>query len=54
MTAKEQVLNELTEMKKVGIRVPNKARVIAAQKAEELYQNGMKVSEIASLCIELS
>lgn len=53
----EQVVTELKEMKKVGMRVTDKA--LAYPKAnqdemKELRGNGMKISEIADMVIELT
>ena len=46
-----QVHKELTELKKLGIRVPKKAFEVATREAAEFVANGMSVSEIADLCI---
>lgn len=48
----EQVLSELTEMKKVGIKVPAKLIKTALDIDLEEYKD-MSISEIADLLIEL-
>ena len=55
MQVHEQVTLELNEMKKVGMRVTDKALAYPkANQAEmqEYRDNGMKISEIADLVIE--
>ena len=49
----EEVKKEMDEMKKIGMRVPKKAYTIAERDADELRQGGMRISEIADLCIQL-
>jgi hypothetical protein len=51
-TAKQQVLNELSAMKKVGIRVPAKAvKMVKAEDDNMQEYSNMSVSEIADLFI---
>jgi hypothetical protein len=56
MNVLENVKLELTEMKKLGLRVPAKAiKYVEANPAEieEYRESGMRISEIADLIIDL-
>lgn len=57
MQVHEQVTLELNEMKKVGIRVTDKALAYPNEhqaKMQEFRANGMKISEIARLVVNLT
>jgi len=55
MTTLEQVRLELREMQKLGIRVPRAAYSVMSESAVQEYRdNGMKISEIADLAIQLA
>lgn len=53
----EQVVTELKEMKKLGMRVTDKALVYPKENQDEMNEcrdNGMKISEIADMVIEMT
>lgn len=57
MTVQEDVRQELTEIKRLGIRVSSKALAYVEAHPEELEDyrgNGMSISEIADLVRDLS
>lgn len=52
MSTKEQVLNELAAMKKIGMRVPAKAiKMVKAEDDNMSEYDNMSVSEIADMFI---
>lgn len=50
----ERIVKELTEMKKIGLRVPKKAITYASNPDNVEDMMNMKVSEAADLCIDLA
>ena len=47
----DQVRLELAERRKLGVDVPQRAFRVAEECAADLRAGGMKISEIADLCI---
>jgi hypothetical protein len=54
MSLSQEVVLELTEMKKIGMRVPTKAIKLARDEAQVAQYDNMRVSEIADLLISLA
>jgi hypothetical protein len=51
---KKDVETELKEMRRLGMNVPAGAFKVCDQEGEGFLDGGMRVSEIADLCVELA